>query len=211
MDKNKGVIIGVVAIVVIFGGSYMAMNRNDSTAMMEKEKLEQEVMTEEKEVIEGNLMMEKGAMEESEVMMKDDVVSDGEAMIEDEAMKNAEVMTAKKETSVMDTTEVMTKPGVYKMYAPEVIANAATEDIVLFFKADWCPTCRAADADIKANLSNIPGDLTILEVNYDNSKELKKKYGVTYQHTFVQVDAQGTMLKKWGGSGTLAALVKEVQ
>ena len=40
--------------------------------------------------------------------------------------------------------------------------------------------------------------------------ELKKKYEVTYQHTFVQVDAQGNMIKKWSG-GALADIIDETK
>jgi hypothetical protein len=36
-------------------------------------------------------------------------------------------------------------------------------------------------------------------VDYDNSKDLQKKYGVTYQHTFVQIDENGEALSKWNG------------
>jgi hypothetical protein len=48
-------------------------------------------------------------------------------------------------------------------------------------------------------------------VNYDNSTALKQKYAVTYQHTFVQVDKDGNLIKKWSGSPTLTALVAEVK
>ena len=75
----------------------------------------------------------------------------------------------------------------------------------------WCPTCISVDKDIKANLSKIPSGLSILDVNYDNSTALKQKYGVTYQHTFVQVDKDGNLIKKWSGSPTLTALVAEVK
>ncbi len=108
--------------------------------------------------------------------------------------------------------ETMMKAGSYEVYAAEKVALAsATHDVVLFFRASWCPTCRAVDSDIKANLGKIPSDLAILDVNYDNSSDLKKKYGVTYQHTFVQVDKDGNMIKKWSGSQTLSALVSEVK
>ena len=86
-----------------------------------------------------------------------------------------------------------------------------TGNVVLFFRASWCPKCRALDADINANIKNIPGNLTILNVDYDNSTELKKKYGVTYQHTLVQVDKSGAMIKKWAGSPTLADFIMEVK
>ena len=132
--------------------------------------------------------------------------------MEQKAMEEKDVMIKKDETGMMDKGDVMTKAGSYETYAPEKVALASSShDIVLFFRASWCPTCRAVDADIKANLSKIPSDLTILDVNYDQSTPLKQKYGVTYQHTFVQVDKDGNQIKKWSGSPTLSALVAEVK
>ncbi len=34
-------------------------------------------------------------------------------------------------------------------------------------------------------------DISVVVVNYDRSSELKKKYVVTYQHTYVQIDDSG--------------------
>lgn len=102
-------------------------------------------------------------------------------------------------------------PGSYEVYAPEKVARAAMGDVVIFFHASWCPTCRTVDADIKAHLDEIPEDLSILNINYDTSDELKKKYGVTYQHTFVQVDAEGNLIHKWQGGSTLASVVEKIK
>jgi thioredoxin 1 len=113
---------------------------------------------------------------------------------------------------MMSEKDTMMKTGSYEAYSPEKIAlSSSTHAVVLFFRASWCPTCKAVDTDIKLHLKNIPSNLTILDVDYDNSISLKQKYGVTYQHTFVEVDAQGNMIKKWSGSPTLAALVSEVK
>lgn len=102
--------------------------------------------------------------------------------------------------------------GSYEIYSPEKIAEKSkTSRVVLFFNAVWCPTCRALDNSIKVSLKQIPGDITILSVDYDTYKDLKKKYGVTYQHTLVQVDSEGNLVKKWSGSPTLSALVQEVK
>jgi thioredoxin 1 len=178
MNKNIGIIIGVIVLAVIVGGIYMSNNaKND--AMMAKEQMEQKTME------------EKKAMEEKDAMTKADTT---------------------KTDSMMEKEETMTKAGSYEAYSPEkVMLASATHDVVLFFRASWCPTCRAVDADIKANLSKIPSSLAILDVNYDNSSDLKKKYGVTYQHTFIQVDKDGNLIKKWSGSPTLTALVSEVK
>lgn len=170
-----------VIALVVIVGGVYASMNNKDDAMMAKEKMEQQAM-------EDKAMMDKKALEEKEVMMKKD------------------------ETSMIDKGDTMMKTGSYEAYSPEKVKLAsATHDVVLFFRAGWCPTCRAVDADIKANLGKIPSSLAILDVNYDDSTALKQKYGVTYQHTFVQVDKDGNLIKKWSGSPTLASLVAEVK
>lgn len=197
MNKNIGIIIGVIVLAVIVGGIYASMNKKDD-AMIAKEQMEQKAMENQK-MAEEKTMMEKKAMEEKDAMIKVDTTK-------------TDSMMKKDETSMMDKSDTMMKAGSYEAYAPEkVMLASATHDVVLFFRASWCPTCRAVDADIKANLSKIPSSLAILDVNYDNSTALKQKYGVTYQHTFVQVDKDGNLIKKWSGSPTLSALVAEVK
>ena len=132
---------------------------------------------------------------------------------EDVAGKDEGAMMEKKDTAetMKEKTDSMMTAGSYETYSVEKLTKAATGDVVLFFRAGWCPTCRAVDADIRAHLKDIPSNLAILDVDYDNSTSLKQKYGVTYQHTFVQVDAQGNLIRKWSGSPTLAELVLEVK
>ncbi|MEK7069156.1 MAG: thioredoxin family protein [Patescibacteria group bacterium] len=197
MNKNTGIIVGVIVLTAIIGGVYLSKNSQDD-AMMVKDQMEQNAM-EEQRMAEEKAMMEKKAMEEKGAMMKDDSAKTDSMMKEDE-------------TSMVDKGDSMMKAGSYEVYAPEKVTLASADhDVVLFFHASWCPTCRAVDADIKANLSKIPSTLAILDVNYDNSTALKQKYGVTYQHTFVQVDKGGNLIKKWSGSPTLSALVAEVK
>lgn len=125
-----------------------------------------------------------------------------------EVMMEEEVMMEQDEVMMDEKDGAMMEKGSYEPYAPEKLAMANTGDVVLFFRATWCPTCRALDADIRAG--SIPADLTILDVNYDTATVLKQKYGVTMQHTLVQVDANGTLIKKWTGSPTLTDLVAQV-
>ncbi|MEK7612201.1 MAG: thioredoxin family protein [Patescibacteria group bacterium] len=126
--------------------------------------------------------------------------------------KEGDVMMENKDTEVMDKGDVMmAKKGSYEAYSPEKLALADKGKVVLFFRASWCPTCRTLDADIKSNLNAIPEGVTILDVNYDNSTALKQKYGVTYQHTLVQVDSLGNQITKWTGSPTLAALISNIK
>ncbi|MEZ4156816.1 MAG: thioredoxin family protein [Candidatus Paceibacterota bacterium] len=107
-----------------------------------------------------------------------------------------------------DAMDEMGSEG-YQEYSEEALASV--EGPVLFFHAVWCPTCKSLDNDIMANLSDIPSDVTILKVDYDSYTDLKKKYGVTTQHTLVQVDNEGNLINKWLGSPTLEALLAKVQ
>ena len=88
----------------------------------------------------------------------------------------------------------------------------ATQDgkAVLFFAASWCPTCKGLELNIKNNVSQIQDNLAILRVDYDTSSALKQKYGVTYQHTLIQVNSEGTEIKRWFGSPTLSDLQSQV-
>lgn len=126
----------------------------------------------------------------------------------DEGANTVEVDT---DTSTESLVELEAKAGSYLSYDPIFLGRAKTGKVVLFFKAGWCHTCQDVDVDITARLNEIPVGTTILKVDYDGAAELRKKYGVTYQHTFVQVDESGAMIKKWSGSPTLADLSAEIQ
>ncbi len=121
--------------------------------------------------------------------------------------------TAKAEDTMTPAAESTPaiKGGQYVAYDASKLAFAREGKVVLFFRASWCSECRALDADIRKNLDQIPANVLILDVNYDQSGELKKKYGVIYQHTLVQVDENGTMITKWSGSPELRDLLKEVK
>jgi thiol-disulfide isomerase/thioredoxin len=135
-----------------------------------------------------------------------------EAMVEkDSAMMEGDEAMVEKDGAMMEGDEAMMKKGTYAEYSPETLAMAKSGKTLLFFKADWCPTCRALDADITANLDMIPAGVTILEVNYDTATDLKQKYGVTTQHTLVQIDANGTLVSKMSGGNTLAIVTANIK
>jgi thioredoxin 1 len=128
----------------------------------------------------------------------------------DVPMMKDEQSQEKTEGMVDKDAEAMMKVGTYEAYAPEKLAHAETGNVVLFFHASWCPSCRGLNADIESNLKAIPEGVSILKTDYDKETELKKKYGITYQHTLVQVDKDGNMIKKWSGSPTLSSLVSQI-
>jgi thioredoxin 1 len=109
-------------------------------------------------------------------------------------------------------TNSQTKPGQYKDYSTETVKaeQEAGNKVVLFFHAPWCPFCKAADLAFRAKVNQIPSGVTILKIDYDSSKDLRTKYGVTYQHTFVQIDNSGNLVTKWNG-GDIANVIKYVK
>lgn len=91
------------------------------------------------------------------------------------------------------------------------LSGITNEKRVLFFHASWCPTCKVLDNDISLSVSQIPAGLTIARVDFDNETDLRKKYGVTLQHTLVQIDAAGNEIAMWSGSRDLADLLAKVK
>lgn len=143
-------------------------------------------------------------MENSAIMEKKvDIDSDKKTIKDDVTMENIK-------ERVMDKNAV-TMQGSYEAYSPEKLARAETGDVVLFFHASWCPSCRSLSRDIESHMNAIPDGVSILKVDYDNETELKKKYEIRFQHTLVQVDKEGNLIKKWRGSSKLANLLSEIQ
>lgn len=212
MNTTYALVIGVV-LVLIVGGVFVSKNSAEKQmmnetaqkeAMMKAEEMKKEEMMKAEEMKKEEMMKEEAMMEKGGEWTKEEM----DAMEKDKAMMDDKKMM---EEEKMEDGAMMKKAGTYEAYVPEKLARASTGDVVLFFRASWCPTCRALDADIKTNASSIREGVTILDVNYDDSTALKQKYGVTYQHTLVQVDAAGNQIAKWTGSPTLAALLTNIK
>lgn len=89
-------------------------------------------------------------------------------------------------------------------------AKYADSDVVLFFNASWCSTCREANKNLTGSKGDFPNGLTVVNVDYDSNNDLRKKYGVTTQHTFVLVAPDGTEIKKWTGSNSVNQIEAKV-
>ncbi len=94
--------------------------------------------------------------------------------------------------------EQESKSSAFVEYSLEAFDQAKDQKRILFFSASWCPSCRTSAKVLKA--ASLPTDVKIFEVNYDNSSDLKKKYGVVRQDTFVQVDQDGNKITEWSGN-----------
>ena len=91
--------------------------------------------------------------------------------------------------------------------APE---KYSASNVVLFYNAYWCSTCKAARDGFEAGLSEMPEDLTIVLVDFDENTEMRKKHDVIVQHTFIQIDSSGNELQRWYGSTSVAELVEKI-
>jgi thiol-disulfide isomerase/thioredoxin len=180
-------IAGIVLVLIIGIGAFAYNNnqvaeqkkKDDETAMMMKKE-------------EDAKMMKKDAM-----MKKDET---------DKMMKSENSAMMKSDDSMMkkDGDTMMSKVGVYKNYDASELSQAKDgHHVVLFFNASWCPDCKATVKDIEANKDKLDPKLHLLSVDYDSNVALRQKYGVTSQHTFVDVDSSGNLIKKQSGLGTV--------
>jgi len=89
--------------------------------------------------------------------------------------------------------------GRYVAYEADLVGDERYDQTMLFFYAPWCPECKAFDGELSN--SEIPDGIQVLRVDYDSAGDLRKKYGVTTQTTFVRVDADGAKQALWVGYG----------
>lgn len=85
-------------------------------------------------------------------------------------------------------------PGAYIDYSDGIVAKTAGQK-VLFFHAPWCPQCRSIEKDI--NQQGVPDGVVVIKVDYDSRQDLRQKYDVTLQTTFVKIDDQGISTQKY--------------
>lgn len=90
----------------------------------------------------------------------------------------------------------------YMAYSDDVLMNG--EPKILFFHAAWCPICRDADEKLMSWYGQQLPTINTYKVDYDTQADLKAKYGVTYQHTFVLVDGEGNVIQKVQGPSETA-------
>jgi thioredoxin 1 len=121
--------------------------------------------------------------------------------------KTSTELAEKQDVHPTETTmsKPVTESSQYIDYSVTAFADAKNKKRVLFFHASWCPTCKVANEAFLNQMQEIPEDVVVFKTDYDTNDDLKKKYGITYQHTFVQVDENENALVKWNG-GDIDAL-----
>lgn len=192
---NKQIIIGIVAAVVVIGG-LVVFSMNQSKNEVASDKMTGDAMMSGEEKMTGDAaMMQQNKMEQDKMA--------ADKMTGDAMMSSEEKMTG---------DAMMAKNGMYKEYSATTVEaeQKAGNKVVLFFHAAWCPDCKKADAAFKASPESIPAGVTVLKTDYDTTQDLKKKYAITTQHTFVQIDASENQVTKWIG-GDISMLMKNIK
>lgn len=144
--------------------------------------------------------------------MQQAMTQDETAMAEDTSMSDEKKVTDENMMEDGDTAGDTMTDSRYVEYTKAAFDQAGDKKRVLFFYASWCPTCRPADAEFQAKKDEIPDDIAVFRVNYNDpetdegEKALAKKYGITYQHTYVLVDEDGNEIKKWNGGQLIELL-----
>ncbi len=148
---------------------------------------------------------------EPTLMMESETPQEGSEQMppaEDESMQKDQQDGVMMEKEVADSR--------YMPYSESAFSASSDKRRVLFFYASWCPTCRPADAEFSEKVSQIPEDVQLIRVNYndpdtdEDEKALAEKYGITYQHTYVQIDSLGKQVAKWNG-GALNELLANIK
>jgi thioredoxin 1 len=72
-------------------------------------------------------------------------------------------------------------------YSPETLAarQKAGESVALHFHADWCPVCKAQDKVFNGWKGDATVPSTLLLVDYDKERDLKRQLGVRTQSTVI--------------------------
>jgi hypothetical protein len=89
-------------------------------------------------------------------------------------------------------------------------ALTAEGPVVLFFAADGSPSSQQDMRDINLNGARLK-DISLVVLDYDREKAVRRQYGVTVEDTFVQIDSSGAKLGIWNGGGVERILARVVR
>lgn len=174
-----------IAIVAVIG--YMALNNRAEAPTVNTDAA-------------GGTILAGEEMDSSSGMIGGDAMPGTDTEMESDAMKKVDTSADAKlrmGDGSAEETEANSEAA-YLAYSEGVIGNG--EPSLLFFHAAWCPNCRVADRDLASIYTSGNAKINTYKVDYDTATELKERYGVTYQHTFVLIDGQGQPIRTVQGA-----------
>ncbi|MEA3322752.1 MAG: thioredoxin family protein [Patescibacteria group bacterium] len=139
-----------------------------------------------------------------------DVVDErGEKAVEKVVESGREAVGEKLKETGEKLLEEKVVAGFYGNYAD--INQEDFERTILFFTAPWCPNCTETGNNIEAEQKEIPDNVAVVRVDFDNESELREKYHVEKQHTFVLVDKNGKEISRWNNSTTVEEIIDNIK
>lgn len=235
--KSTYIVLAIVLVAVVAGGFFLlngkqAPKEAPQTAVVSNEESMEDKNTDETMMglgyimKSGKMMVEEGhnlkPMTENvtlkdgtivsilgEVTKKDGTkfsLTEGQSMWTDGSFVKEEAMM--KDDRASGASALSTR---YIDYSSEALAKATENNgkaVIWFAALKWCPSCQAADRDFRANFDKVPKDVSIMKIDYDTATDLKKKYAIVMQDTFIYVDSKGEEITRWnsGGQGVASIL-----
>lgn len=155
------------------------------------------------------------AMEKNDAAMEE---KDGDSMMEKdgEAMKKDEGSMIEKDRDSMMEGESMSLSG-YQEFSQAAYEKAKAEGKVIFleFYANWCPSCSKQKPINESTFDSaeLPENAVGFQVNYKDSatdadeEALAREFGITYQHTRVILNSDGTVQSKTTGDSSKEQII----
>ncbi len=196
--KNASIVVGVLILIFVVG--YFVTNEAEAPVAITQE-TEVQIGTE--EVIETEMNTETAAV------IAEETAPVEAGMTETKEAKAVVTETVPKPAPKPVVAEVNTA-GTYETYSADKFAESDAEHKILFFHATWCPSCRSLDNDITANAGSIPSNVAIFKIDYDTSTDLKRKYGVTTQHSLIEIGDNGVAESKITHPSTLKGVLATI-
>ena len=207
MNTQRGfaAIIAVIIGVIIIGGGVWYLSFSNEAVIPESD----EVMEEE-----GTMMKE-----DSDAMM---IETDDEMMMEesDDAMMKDEGGAMMSDDILFDGNVLAGSDSPYVEFNKADFDKALVSDklVVLYFYANWCPTCKAEQPKVFEAFNSLTGDDVVgFRINYNdnqtdaNEVALAREHGIGYQHTKVFIKNGEQVLKSpesWNTSRYLSEINK---
>lgn len=181
MKKGGVKILFLLLIVIAIGASAMIFGFDAHPIAEEVQDKTQNVISEEKKAI-----VEK-VVDEGRKTVGEKLKETGEKMLDDPEKGDAGIYDD------LDTDR-------FDLY----------EKNILFFTAQWCPSCLEADERFTQSASGIPSGVALWRVDYDAHEDLRNTYHIDAAHMFIVVDIEGNELQRWSGSMTIDDVITEI-